>query len=130
MSGFMFADQVSLLAIMEPRFLGILEPPFERGGRHPGGLRMSRFRAVGNLDSSTAGAEPGRPIRVSGQDQALGVVAQPIYRSRSGYTAPREDLFPLVQVEVAGDQGSGPLVDQIVQILVGRRAAPSRSHQW
>jgi hypothetical protein len=51
-------------------------------------------------------------------------VAQPIERGRGEQPVRGEGLVPLVEVQVAGDDGGGLLVtlgDQVVQVFVGRR---------
>ncbi len=59
------------------------------------------------------------------EDEAVGVVAQPIERCRGEQAICGEGLIPLGEVEVGGDDGRGRLValgDEIVQILVCRRS--------
>ena len=91
----------------------------------PSGSRMQCFAAVRNLSLGRRRPELRRPIRLSVQDKAVGVVAQSIERCRGEQSIGGEGLIPLGEVEVGGDDGRRGLValgDEIVQILVCRRS--------
>ena len=60
------------------------------------------------------------PIAFAIQDQSISAVAQPIQR-RCTQQFVRERIPPFSEVQVAGDDGGGPLIalgNQIVEVLI------------
>lgn len=61
----------------------------------PAGLRCRRC----------VGQQPGRPVGLSIEHQAVGVVAHPVQRGRSQQSVGREGFVPFGEVQIAGHDG-------------------------